>query len=227
MFVPILTSLLLSWLYRDDWHTLFKIGRAKYVALGFVLPTMAFLVYIVAAYLSSAATFGLFHGAIIINHGSKLLAWKSLFVMGLTYLPISLLFAVGEEAGWRGYFLRLLSQNHWRTLLTRAVVVGLAWGIWHIPDYIKAGLPITNMVIFVVNVVLISIIITYLFEQEYAVAPAIMLHGTHNLLFNVVLPMCQHPKTNASIWLGEEGLAVTVAYLSLIGVVWLIKEYEK
>ena len=45
------------------------------------------------------------------------------------------LFAMGEEAGWRGYLWSVLRPlGFWRT----AAIVGVAWGLWHAP-IIAAG----------------------------------------------------------------------------------------
>jgi membrane protease YdiL (CAAX protease family) len=39
----------------------------------------------------------------------------------------------GEEIGWRGYVLPRLQAKH--SALTSALVVGLIWGLWHLPRY--------------------------------------------------------------------------------------------
>ena len=46
-------------------------------------------------------------------------------------VPISLLAALMEEFGWRGYALPKLTERH--SALKAALIVGVAWALWHAP----------------------------------------------------------------------------------------------
>ena len=87
-----------------------------------------------------------------------------------TFLRAALLGgAIAEETGWRGYALSRLMKT--RSALSASVIIGLIWGIWHLPISLVPGanFPIelnpTLFIVFVINAVFISIIMTWLFNN--------------------------------------------------------------
>ncbi len=77
--------------------------------------------------------------------------------------------AIAEETGWRGYALPRLQENH--SALRASVIIGLIWGVWHLPISLVPGanFPVelnpTLFIIFVFNAVFISIVMTWLFNN--------------------------------------------------------------
>jgi membrane protease YdiL (CAAX protease family) len=62
------------------------------------------------------------------------LRWPDPALLGMA-LVWPVLAALGEEIGWRGYLLPRLDQRY--GLLPAAILVGIVWGIWHLPaDYV-------------------------------------------------------------------------------------------
>ena len=78
--------------------------------------------------------------------------------------------ALAEETGWRGYALPRLQENH--SALRSSVIIGLIWGVWHLPISLVPGanfpieLNLTLFIVFVFNAVFISIIMTWLFNNS-------------------------------------------------------------
>jgi len=99
-------------------------------------------------------------------------------------LPIAIgwpvMAAIGEEFGWRGFALPRL-QARWGALAA-ALVIGVAWGFWHLPaDYIGLkGLGWWFIPAFLVNgpLVLIahSIIMTWLYNRSGRVLPLMLVY---------------------------------------------------
>jgi membrane protease YdiL (CAAX protease family) len=98
---------------------------------------------------------------------------------------------LGEELGWRGYALPRLQQH--RTALTSSVLLGLVWGLWHIPLYLVPGTgqyeilrsgtnPAFAIVGFVGWTIGLSVLFTWLFNQTRgSLLVVILFHTAVNL----------------------------------------------
>ena len=98
-------------------------------------------------------------------------AWSSLVDRVPAYLQSFLLTAVifggQEEPGWRGFALPRLQSRH--SPLVATLILGLAWGIWHVPLYGPAG--------FVVPLVL-AFFYTWLYNKTGSILLCILLHAS-------------------------------------------------
>lgn len=84
-----------------------------------------------------------------------------------TLLFVAVLAGGLEEPGWRGFALPHLQQRH--TPVVATLVLGLAWGVWHIPLYGPLG--------FVVPLVL-AFFYTWLYNRTGSVLLCILLHAS-------------------------------------------------
>lgn len=48
---------------------------------------------------------------------------------------------LGEELGWRGFLLPRLQARH--NALVSSIIVGIVWGLWHLPLFMLEGMPPT------------------------------------------------------------------------------------
>lgn len=84
-------------------------------------------------------------------------------VLGLWFLT----FGLGEEMGWRGFALPRLQRG--RTALTATVILGLLWGLWHLPafffrdTYMEMGA--LGLPMFLVSIIFASIVFTWLYNS--------------------------------------------------------------
>ncbi|NHJ14362.1 MAG: CPBP family intramembrane metalloprotease [Candidatus Thorarchaeota archaeon] len=91
--------------------------------------------------------------------------------------------AIREEFGWRGYAIDRL-QIRWNALAT-SMVIGLAWGIWHLPLWtFPLGAEVfsrTPLWVYILNTVMISIIMTWVYNNaSKSMLSAIFLHAVLN-----------------------------------------------
>ncbi len=84
-----------------------------------------------------------------------------------------------EEFGWRGFALPRLQDRY--SALTSSAILGLLWGIWHLPLTLAYGDPIVP---FLLKITAISVLITWVFN---------------NTCGSMLLAMLCHASLNASI----------------------------
>lgn len=87
-----------------------------------------------------------------------------LYLVVPVFLYVLFLSVAGEETGWRGYVLPRL-QARWGAL-GASVVIGLVWGVWHLPLFFMAGdfhseIPFW---LFLLQDVALSVVITWLWN---------------------------------------------------------------
>lgn len=100
-----------------------------------------------------------------------------------TLISMLLIGGLTEEPGWRGFALPVLRARHGP--LVASIILGLLWGIWHIPIYSLPGLgnplPAANLAIFVLTTPLLTILFTLLAEKSGdSVWMAMLFHAWNN-----------------------------------------------
>jgi membrane protease YdiL (CAAX protease family) len=115
-----------------------------------------------------------------------------------TFLLTAVIFGGQEEPGWRGFALPRLEQRHSPMLAT--LILGLAWGVWHVPLYGVAG--------FVVPLVL-AFFYSWLYNRTQSVLLCILLHASFTPAQDHLLLSADSPIVDA-VLLGSYVLAAGV-----------------
>ena len=110
-------------------------------------------------------------------------------ILGDCFLPsvigtcLGLLTAAGEEIGWRGFLVPVLTEKtgYKRMLLN----TGLFWCLWHFPlliggGYSEGGSLIYSLIAFVACIFTVSVILGILRLESGSVWPCAFLHAAHN-----------------------------------------------
>lgn len=122
---------------------------------------------------------------------------------------------LGEEFGWRGYLMPMLTARmSWRAA---SLGVGVVWGLWHLPLFFMDGTPQADMpiAIFLINIIAGSVLFGWLFERTgRSVLPALVLHTSLNGFAGILGVV---PKTPTVLpYMLVTGLLVLVAAVLLI-----------
>jgi membrane protease YdiL (CAAX protease family) len=123
-----------------------------------------------------------------------LLTPQTILLVGIAFIFISPLvlpvhlFALGEEIGWRGYFLpvllKMMSQRK------AFLLHGLLWGLGHAPlialgfnfgsDY--WGAPVTGILMMTLVCIVLGTWLAYVTIQSQSILPAVIFHGAGNVI---------------------------------------------
>ena len=105
------------------------------------------------------------------------------------FLPLLILGPLSEEIGWRGYALPRL-QKRWNAL-TSSVIIGVIWGLWHLPLFMMVGTSQHELgdpfIGFLIKMTASSILYTWLYNNtQQSIWSAILLHWLYTCAFQVM-----------------------------------------
>lgn len=130
----------------------------------------------------------------------------------------ALLFALGEELGWRGFAAPVMSRCFGFRL--GQVLVGFIWFVYHLPallltDYVKSSHIVFGNVMFLISVVALSVFLGLVRERSESVWPCAFLHASHNLIFQHFFDPMKLRGTSSTWLVGEQGLLLALVTLSM------------
>lgn len=199
-FAPTVSALLIVWLSRGKGAAskLLSLYRPIQGSLGaaeglrIYATLLAFIGLGIAGGLAYSAMFGKPGDAARYATAFGVFDWRLFFSGWMVALFLNQ-GALLEELGWRGYVLPLFVR-YFKSPLRAAVVLGVAWALWHSPRdvwMIATGQQTLGDVLyflasFIPACIGLTIVATYFVNiTGGSVLPAIMLHGTFNYLTQI------------------------------------------
>jgi membrane protease YdiL (CAAX protease family) len=181
MFIPALTAFAFFMLGKKPVRTQLSLFTSHTTLLQWAFALLyPIFMFIIVTMLGVLTGLGKFNPDFLL----KVLSWP--FLSSLAVLFIAMLPSMfGEEYGWRGYLLPALTKKY--SKLQATLVLGLVWGLWHIPSYYivysKAGIgdPLLLTIMGVFTVAAGAFPYTYLFLLNGNIFPCVLLHGMYNL----------------------------------------------
>ena len=142
-------------------------------------------------------------------------------LLAFTLAPfINMLFALGEELGWRGFLLpHLMPLGQWKAIL----ISGIIWGVWHAPAIAQGqnypGYPILGIFMMIVFCVLLGTIFSWLYLNTRSPWVAALAHGSVNAVAGLPVLFLQ-PGFNMAL---GGTLASPTAWIGMVlFIAWLV-----
>ena len=116
---------------------------------------------------------------------------------------------LGEEIGWRGFFIYEL-----RKVLSFTGVSffsGIIWASWHWPIIVYYGENIImELTTFFVVIISMSFIMTYYTFKSNSLWPAVIFHAVSNVYIQKIFPPLTTEMEGSEHWLGENGIMFVI-----------------
>ena len=151
------------------------------------------------------------------------------FMLYLLSVVGAILVAFGEEIGWRGLMYPLMHRQWGRN---RALVFsGLVWAMWHFPvliwaDYMSEAAVGYRIAMFTIEVVAITVVVSWLRMKSDSVWPAAIFHGLHNFFDQTIFtPMTGG--ANKAYFVSETGLVTVLFSLAAAALILAFGKFDK
>jgi membrane protease YdiL (CAAX protease family) len=190
-------------------------GSWKYIKLSYFIPAIYGLVTYLLIWL-----FGLGEIAdkdVIKNWGEELgligigtlnttvLLAIALVLVGTIEVIRAAATTLGEEIGWRGFFIYELRKV--TSFTGVSIISGIIWALWHWPIIVfYGGNVLLEMSTFLVVIVSMSFIMTYITFKAQSLWPAVIFHAVSNVYIQKILPELTIANESADHWHGEYGI---------------------
>lgn len=223
MWVPGVSGIITQLIFERSLRGMgWKLGKAKYLLLAYLLPLIYCLVVYGITWITGlgnvpnleflkevSSTYGMTttNPTLIILMYSAVAAIIGLFG--------SLISATGEEIGWRGVFVPELAKI--TTFPKVALISGAVWAVWHLPaiffsDYNLPGVPTWYAAsMFTIMVLGMSFAFAWLRLKSGSLWTAAILHASHNLFVQAIFtPLTQQNEVTPFI-IDEFGVGLALA----------------
>lgn len=190
-----------------------KWGNTRYQALSFILPVIYAAVFYSIVWLMGWGKID-----------------KTFSVDAVEFLTVgivfSLLFALGEEIGWRGFLVPRLSKLTGFTSV--CFISGLIWSVWHYPLIIFASYHggtsvLYSLICFTIMITGISFAFAWLRLISGSVWTGVFFHAAHNHFIQGFFDPLTADTGITPFIIGEFGAALAVAGIILAFIFWKLR----
>ncbi|MDO5708407.1 MAG: methyltransferase domain-containing protein [Andreesenia angusta] len=120
----------------------------------------------------------IFLGALISSKGD---IEKSLPILLITWLLMTIVLGGNEELLWRGILLDSFMKK--ARFIPSNIIIGIIWGFWHLPLFLIEGFNKIPFPFFILSSIALSIILSFI-RYRGNIISAMVFHGLINTVFN-------------------------------------------
>ncbi|MBE15848.1 MAG: CPBP family intramembrane metalloprotease [Cytophagaceae bacterium] len=194
-------------------------GNWKYIRWSYVIPALYGIVTYVLIWIFGLGS--LTDSEAITNWGKDL----GLFGIGtlnptaITIIAIALLATIevirasattlGEEIGWRGFFIYELRKVLSFTSLS--IFSGFIWAAWHWPILVYySNNMLLECITFLIVIISMTFIMNYYTFKSKSLWPAVIFHAVSNVYIQKIMPELTTTIEATEHWLGENGIMFAI-----------------
>ena len=116
---------------------------------------------------------------------------------------------LGEEIGWRGFFIYELRKV--LSFTSVSLFSGIIWASWHWPLIVYYGGNISlELTAFFIVIISMSFIMTYYTFKSNSLWPAVIFHAVSNVYVQKIFPPLTKKIEGTEYWLGENGIMFAI-----------------
>ena len=194
-------------------------GDWKYIRLSYFIPALAGIITYILIWIFG---FGNLANAEVITEWAKelqLMGIGTLDTIPIIVIAILLLGTVevirsaattlGEEIGWRGFFIYELRKV--LSFTGVSVFSGIIWAAWHWPLFVYySNNAILEFLAFLTTCIFMSFTMTYYTFKSKSLWPAVIFHAVSNVYIQKIMPPLTTKIEGTEHWLGENGIMFTI-----------------
>lgn len=201
-----------------DWN----LGNWKYIRWSYFIPALYALVTYILIWLFGLG--GLATKEMILDWAKELglvgigtlnpmvAVIVGVILLGTIGVIRAMATTLGEEIGWRGFFIYELRKV--LSFTGVSIFSGIIWASWHWPLIVYYGENvILELVLFFIVIISMSFIMTYYTFTSKSLWPAVLFHAVSNVYIQKIFPLLTTKIEGTEHWLGENGSMFAIVTL--------------
>jgi membrane protease YdiL (CAAX protease family) len=194
-------------------------GNWKYIRLSYFVPALYVLIAYILIWLFGLG--GLPNEEIVLDWTKELglvgtgtlnptfAVIVAVILLGTVGVIRAMATTLGEEIGWRGFFIYELRKV--LSFTGVSLFSGIIWASWHWPLIVYYGGNVSlELTTFFVVIISMSFIMTYYTFKSKSLWPAVIFHAVSNVYVQKIFPPLTSKIEGTEHWLGENGIMFAI-----------------
>jgi len=195
-----------------------RLGKLRFLLASYLVPLAAALIVYSAVWMAGLGRFRVTEyfgsntaGTFGVENPQFGVSLAILLTGGLL---LRMVFALGEEIGWRGFLLPRLAEV--MTLKRAAILSGVIWAVYHLPGLLflqyYRGTRIQSVICFSIMAIAASVIMAWLRMRSGSLWTAAIFHSSHNLAIQGIFNGLTEDTGPTEFFIDEFGIGMALVY---------------